>query len=89
MKQEFPVQITAHPSKPDRFVARYSSEFLGATYAVDFPNTITGAVALYHFIEMLKTRYPDGKVTFCLPPDAPTHAVDAVRDAALMERLYK
>ena len=78
------VQITAHPKKPDWYVARYRSGFLGATYSVEFPNTVTGAVALYHFVEMLKTRYPGGQVTFMLPQGSQNHPVPAVRDAFSM-----
>ena len=80
------VQITAHPKKPDWYVARYRSGFLGATYSVEFANTVTGAVALYHFVEMLKTRSPGGHVTFMLPADASNHPVSAVKDAFSMQR---
>ena len=56
----FEIQIAPHPQKDDWYVARYQSGFLSATYSVEFANSITGAVALYHFVEMLKTRYPHG-----------------------------
>jgi len=65
-------------------VATYRSGFLGATYSVEFANSITGAVALYHFVEMLKTRYPGGQVTFMLPENAGHHPIHAVRDAFSM-----
>ena len=81
MRPTCEVQITGHPEKSDWYVARYSSAFLGAVYSVEFANTLTGAVALYHFVEMLKTRNPEGRVTFMLPANAGHHPVAAVRDA--------
>ncbi len=59
MRDTCEVQITAHPEKSDWYVATYRSGFLGASYSVEFANSITGAVALYHFVEMLKTRNPE------------------------------
>ncbi len=79
------IQITPHPEKADWYVATYRSGFLSATYSVEFANSITGAVALYHFVEMLKTRYPGGHVTFILPANASHHPVPAVRDALSMQ----
>ena len=79
------VQITTHPEKADRYVASYRSGFLGAIYSVEFANSITGAVALSHFVEMLKTRHPQGHVTFMLPHDSGHHPVSAVRDAFSMQ----
>lgn len=35
---------------------------------------------------MLKTRHPDGQVTFMLPTNASHHPVPAVRDALSMQR---
>ena len=86
MRRTFEVQITSHPTKSDWYVARYESGFLGAAYTVEFANTVTGAVALCHFVEMLKNRYPNGEVTFQLPAQAMTHPVSAVRDAWSMAR---
>ena len=80
------IQITPHPKKADWYVATYRSGFLGASYSVEFANTITGAVALYHFVEMLKTRDPEGHVTFMLPRGSQNHPVPAVRDAFSMQR---
>ena len=86
MKNAFEIQIAPHPQKDDWYVARYQSGFLSATYSVEFANSITGAVALYHFVEMLKARYPGGQVTFMLPHGAGRHPVAAVRDAFTMQR---
>ena len=85
MRQSYEVQITAHPQKADWYVATYRSGFLGAAYSVEFANSITGAVALYHFVEMLKTRRPEGRVTFMLPANTDHHPVPAVRDAFSMQ----
>ncbi len=85
MRKACEVQITPHPEKADWYVATYRSGFLSASYSVEFANSITGAVALYHFVEMLKTRYPEGQVTFMLPANASHHSVPAVRDALSMQ----
>ncbi len=86
MRNTCEVQITAHPEKADWYVATYRSGFLGAFYSVEFANTVTGTVALYHFVAMLKTRHPEGRVTFMLPADASNHPVSAVKDAFSMQR---
>ncbi len=86
MRNTYEVRITPYPEKPDWYVATYRSGFLGASYSVEFANSITGAVALYHFVEMLKSRYPEGQVTFMLPDNAGHHPVPAVRDAFNMQR---
>ena len=86
MRNTCEVHITAHSKKPDWYVATYRSGFLGAIYSVEFANSITGAVALYHFVEMLKARHPEGHVTFMLPANAGHHPVPAVRDAFSMQR---
>jgi len=85
MRPVYEVSITPHREKPDTFVARYESVFLGAVYSVEFANTVMGAVALHHFVEMLQTRYPEGRVSFMLPLGAGTHPVTAVRDAFSMK----
>ncbi len=85
MRNTCEVRITPHPEKADWYVATYRSGFLGATYSVEFANSITGAVALYHFVEMLKTRCPGGQVTFILPSGSQNHPVLAVRDAFSMQ----
>ena len=81
MRHTYEIQITSHREKSDWYVARYESGFLGAAYTVEFANTVTGAVALYHFIDMLKSRYPGGQVTFTLPTQLDGHPVTAVQDA--------
>ena len=79
------IQVSRHETRPGFYVACYSSPVLGATYSVEFPSSVVGAVALHHFTEMLKTRYPVGGVTrFLLPPEETLQPV--LRDALAMER---
>ena len=42
---------------PGEYLARWSSQFFGATYAVQFPDSILGALALNTFAEMLRRHY--------------------------------
>ena len=51
------ISITGVEDNPDRFVASFRSEFLDATYAVVFSQTITGAVALHRFVQMISGQY--------------------------------
>ena len=51
------ITIAGVDDDPDRFIASYHSEFLGATYAVVFPQTVTGAVALHRFATMISSQY--------------------------------
>jgi acyl carrier protein phosphodiesterase len=51
------ISITGVEDNPDRFVASFRSEFLDATYAVVFSQTITGAVALHRFVQMICDQY--------------------------------
>lgn len=51
------ITIAGVDGTPDRFIATFRSEFLGATYAVLFPQTVTGAVALHRFATMISSQY--------------------------------
>ena len=51
------ITIAGVEDNPDRFVASFRSEFLDATYAVVFSQTITGAVALHRFVQMISDQY--------------------------------
>ena len=51
------ITIAGVDDDPDRFIASYRSVFLGATYAVVFPQTVTGAVALHRFATMISSQY--------------------------------
>ena len=51
------ITISGVEDNPDRFVASFRSEFLDATYAVVFSQTITGALALHRFARMISDQY--------------------------------
>jgi hypothetical protein len=58
MRNNTPViRIVGVDEKHDRFVASFRSEFLNATYAVVFSQTITGAVALHRFARMISEQH--------------------------------
>jgi len=78
------IEISRHREKPGTYVARYRSPVLGAVYSVEFPDSVTGAVALHHFAEMLKTRYPADGATRFVFVSTDAKATDTLRDAAAM-----
>ena len=41
----------------DRCVATYESEFLEATYALVFTESVTGAIALHRFAQMIESQF--------------------------------
>jgi len=51
--------IRVYPASPGshRYVAVFPSEVLGATFAVVFRESVTGAVALHTFAEMIRKQY--------------------------------
>ena len=51
------VTVTRVPEKPDTYIAHFSSSFMGATFSVLFADSITGALALHGFAEMLRLYY--------------------------------
>ena len=51
------ITIASVDDDPNQFVAAFRSEFLNATYAVLFPQTVTGAVALHRFATMISSQY--------------------------------
>ena len=51
------IRIQAIPEKPGRFIASFQAEFLDATYAVVFTETVTGALALHRFVQMIENQY--------------------------------
>ncbi|MCK4516140.1 MAG: hypothetical protein KAU31_12835 [Spirochaetaceae bacterium] len=74
------IQVYPVSDSRDQYIAVFASEFLGATFAVMFPETITGAVALHTFAEMIRKQYgpavdiiiPDG---LSLPKDSPVRDI--------------
>jgi hypothetical protein len=55
MKEKKKIRISIHPVEdhPGDYLAYFRSEFLDATYTVFFKDTITGALALHSFAEMI------------------------------------
>ena len=51
------IPIAGVDDDADWLIATFRSEFLGATYAVVFPQTVTGAVALHRFAIMISSQY--------------------------------
>ena len=62
------IGITISPVRGHRgeYVAYYRSEFLQSVYSVYFKDTITGALALHHFGEMVGKQYDEREVDFLL-----------------------
>ena len=51
------IRVYPLPERPSQYVAIYHSDVLNATFSVTFRETITGAVALHSFAEMLRKNY--------------------------------
>ena len=51
------IRVYPLPERPSLFVATFHSDVLDATFSVTFRETITGAVGLYTFAEMLRKQY--------------------------------
>ena len=47
------IRIQAIAEKPGRFIASFNAEFLDATYALTFGETVTGALALHRFAQTI------------------------------------
>ena len=73
------ITIAGVDDNPDNFVATFRSEFLGATYAVLFPQTVTGAVALHRFATMISSQY-GRQVEIQIPNDLYPVRNKAIRD---------
>lgn len=63
---EICVTITAVANRSGEYLARWSSECYGATYAVHFPDSILGSLALHSFAEMLRKHYEASVIRFQL-----------------------
>jgi hypothetical protein len=55
--KEVTVRIAPAAGKPGSFVARYRAEVLGATYSVEFEDSVMGGIALHGFAEMLRLKW--------------------------------
>ena len=68
MKTNQKIKIMIHPveNRKGHYVAYFRSEFLDATYSAFFRDTITGALALHSFSEMIRKKYEQKEVDFIL-----------------------
>ena len=75
-------QIIIQPDEESqgRYVAWFSSEILKAVYAVYFHDTVTGAVALHNFTEMIRKRYGDEDIELLVSKDKIPFKSKAVSD---------
>ena len=66
MKPENKKEIVIRPiQNRDRdYLAYFKSEFLGATFCVAFQDTITGAIGLHKFTEMIRIVFNEKNLTF-------------------------
>ena len=51
------IRITKADGESGRYIASFQSDLLGATYAVVFRESVTGAVALHRFVTMIEGQY--------------------------------
>ena len=51
------IRIESVAGKPDRYIASFDTGPFDATYAVVFSSSITGAVALHRFANMIENQY--------------------------------
>ena len=51
------VTVRRVPGDEDAYIAFFSSPVLSSTFSVVFPDSITGALAVHDFAEMLRLRY--------------------------------
>lgn len=73
------IRIQAIDEKPGRFIASFNAEFLDATYALTFGETVTGALALHRFAKMIEHQYAT-EVNIQLPDDLLPFRSEAVKD---------
>jgi len=68
MKTKQKINIMIHPVENWKgdYVAYFKSEFLNATFSVFFQDTITGALALHTFSEMIRKKYDQKEIDFIL-----------------------
>jgi hypothetical protein len=81
--REVTVKIAPVVGKPGAYVARYRAEVLGATYSVEFEDSVMGGIALHSFAEMLRIRYSLRRVELELEDHALRFRSRAVVDAML------
>ena len=81
--REVTVRIAAVPGKPGAYVARYQAEVLGATYSVEFEDSVMGGIALHGFAEMLRLKWGLTRVELMIEDQTLRFRSRAVVDAML------
>ena len=81
--REVTVRIAPSPGKPGAYVARYHAELLGATYSVEFQDSVMGGIALHGFAEMLRLKYGLRRVELVIEDQTLRFRSRAVVDALL------
>ena len=81
--KEITVRIAPVAGKPGAYVARYRAEVLGATYSVEFEDTVMGGIALHGFSEMLRLRFGFRRVELVVEDQSLRFRSRAVVDAVL------
>ena len=81
--REVTVRITPVAGKPGSFVARYRAEVLGATYSVEFEDSVMGGIALHGFAEMLRLKWGLTRVELIMEDQSLRFRSRAVVDALL------
>lgn len=73
------IRIQAIAEKPGQFIASFNAEFLNATYALTFGESVTGALALHRFAQMIEDQYGKQVIIQLLDEVPPFHS-EAVQD---------
>ena len=81
--REVTVRIAPVPGKPGAYVARYHAEVLGATYSVEFEDSVMGGIALHGFAEMLRIKWDLRRVELVMEDQTLRFRSPAVVDALL------
>jgi hypothetical protein len=83
--REVTVRIAPVTGRPGGYVARYRAEVLGATYSVEFEDTVMGGIALHSFAEMLRSRYDLRRVELVVEDQTLRFRSKAVVDTLLAD----
>ena len=51
------------------FIAYFKSDFLKATFCLCFEDTVFGAVAVAEFLQMIKSKYVNNKISLTIAED--------------------
>ena len=81
--REVTVRIAPVAGKPGAYVARYHAEVLGATYSVEFEDSVMGGIALHGSAEMLRLKNGFRRVELVMEDQTLRFRSRAVVDAML------